>query len=112
MSNSSSTLGNLLAELREQTTSFRTRCKTAGWFGALFHVAIQQDVLADVSAAQVKTRDGVFTEEQAAITLERKLSNILADGSVTTDELPELREIQSTLRVRSEKLHSLTEQLA
>ncbi len=43
-------------ELSSHLSGFAERCRAARWFGALFHVGVAQDIVADVVADQAKAR--------------------------------------------------------
>lgn len=80
-----------VTELRSYLADFSARCRGASWFGALFHVGVVQSITADVEKEQRKVAElgqRAARDDRAAAAI---LRETLADGEVTTDELPALR---------------------
>jgi len=58
---------NPLAELRDYLSTFFTRCRAARWLGALFHVRVCQQIVADVQAnEQAAAREAYAAEQEDA----------------------------------------------
>lgn len=45
-------LGALIEESRTYAAETANRCRSAGWFGALFHAEVQEDIAEDAQRAQ------------------------------------------------------------
>lgn len=85
-----------VSELSSHLTRLADRCRTARWFGALFHVGVAQDIVADVASDQAKIRATV-TEAQncdleALAQIERATAKDSDGGATITPR--ELRQIR------------------
>jgi hypothetical protein len=85
-----------VSELTGHLARFSDRCRTARWFGPLFHVGVAQDIVADVAADQAKIRATV-TEAQnfdleALAQIERATAKDSDGGcTITPKELRRIR---------------------
>lgn len=52
-----------VSELGERLGRFSSRCRSARWFGALFHVGVCQDITEDIKAHEESVRQDAFKAE-------------------------------------------------
>ncbi len=101
-----------LAELRAHLGDFTARCRIARWFGPIIHVRTAEIITDDIAANEQAASRLAYQNEQAELTAERTLRDILADGRVDPAELRLLRQLPRTLHRCAERSHDITETLA
>lgn len=82
---------NPVAELRKYLAGFSARCRSSGWFGALFHVGVVAKIAEDVEANERKSARLTYAAEQEDHEAAAIVRRVLADNRVSPAEVPELR---------------------
>jgi len=96
-------------ELIASLARFSGRCRDRGWFGALFHVGVCQDIAADVVANQNAIRDTAYAAETYDREALRLIDEVLADGKVEQSEIAALKKARSLAAKSAECDHDASE---
>lgn len=104
---------NPVAELLGHLARFSDRCRASRWFGALFHVGVAQDIVADIAKQQDQIRDAAHAAETYDLEALAKIDEATSpesDGGVAITP-KELRAIKPLI-VKSATLDHDTADLA
>lgn len=74
---------NAVAELRKYLAGFSARCRSAGWFGALFHVGVTQKIAEDVQAVESRAALLAYAGEQEDLEAVKLLTRATAQVKST-----------------------------
>jgi hypothetical protein len=104
--------GGYLSELRSRLTAFAEALRGRRQHGDQLEAEVCLDVVADAAAAQARAGERAYTAEQADLEAARLLSESLADGRITAEEIPCLRSALRHVNRSAQADHQITEVLA
>lgn len=87
-----------IVELRSYLSGLAQRCRAARWFGALFHVTVAEDIVADLAATHAAARAKAEEAEQYDAEGLSLADDVLLNGVVEEHELPKLRRAIAAFR--------------
>jgi len=101
-----------LKELRDYNASMQGCCRAMRWFGALFHVQVEADILADAIAFEKRHAQAAYSSEIENLEADRLIESILADIALSEEELPKLRKAQKYIRSSAARYRAISEAMA
>lgn len=100
---------NALIRLRRYNEAFAKRCFSARWFAAAFHVGVEKHLIDDVADAHRAIVDATYKAETLDREAVKLLDAVLADGTVTIEEIGALRKARTMVQKSAEVDHDAGE---
>lgn len=98
-----------LARLQTYNREFASRCNVARWFGALFHVGVEECLIEDAKAEQAMIAATAYSAEQADLEALKLLEAVSADNEISADEMRLVKTACRHIRHSAEKDRAICE---